>query len=172
MKRAAVVGCALAVAVMVPVVVRASFAPETPIKAGAVRAVKVMRQEVDSIATSTTFARVPTATMKVRLPEGPSLITVRFSGESKCTGGRQGAACPVRVTISGAEADPQSGGDFAFDSVGTDGRESHSLERSAVRVGPAAVRVAVQYKVTDPDSRFVLDDWHLTVERSAPVQQN
>jgi hypothetical protein len=63
------------------------------------------------------------------------------------------------------------GANLLFDQAGdstavNDLAESHAADRWRVLL-PGTYTVRVLYKVTDPDTRFGLDDWSLIVERAS-----
>lgn len=109
-----------------------------------------------------------------------SLISVRFSAESQCSGGGADAGwCGLRVLVDGVEASPGNTADYAFDSTnnGAEGSASwqgHSMDRHrCVRNDgtPRVVPVQVQWRVFSGDGNttaptFRLDDWSLTIESS------
>ena len=108
------------------------------------------------------------ASSTVVVPGGTSrLITARFTSESQCTG-NAGSWCSIRILIrnnsTGAlqELFPRSGIDFAFDSVGTDLWESHSVERT-IRVGAGSYTVLLQRAVVGT-ANLRVDDWTFTVD--------
>jgi hypothetical protein len=119
--------------------------------------------------TSTSYATVPGATTRIRVPRGQrALISARFSAESECSGGAAANYCSVRVLIGRKQGHPRSGTDFAFDAVGanTDYWESNSMERYRGPLRPGRYRVRVQWAVTDAATTFRLDDWTLSVQRA------
>ena len=70
--------------------------------------------------------------------------------------------------IGGAilELNPQAGSDrYVFDSVGSDGAESHAMESSR-RLGAGLYIIRVQRAVSAPSVSFRIDNWHLAVEKS------
>lgn len=107
-----------------------------------------------------------------------TLVNVRFSAESQCSGGGSDAGwCGLRVLIDGVEASPGNNADYAFDSTnsgsnGTASWEGHSMDRHrCVRNDgtPRIVPVQVQWRVFSSDGdtsapEFRLDDWSLTIE--------
>ena len=116
---------------------------------------------------STAFLQVPGAVRTITVPQGPpALILARFTAESQC-GGEAPGSCSVRI-VFGNDAGLFSGADFAFDQVGTAGddlNEAHAMDRWKV-LGPGTHLVRVQYRVSDIDVGFALDDWSFIVERS------
>jgi hypothetical protein len=104
---------------------------------------------------------------------------VPFFAETSCAGPQAGG-CSVRIiainlqTGQPVELNPQAGFDYAFDSdmpgASNDLLEGHGMERS-IRLagdgnGGTDYQIEVQYGVTNPNSQFTLDDWHLAVEAS------
>ncbi|MDQ3890332.1 MAG: hypothetical protein M3312_07240 [Actinomycetota bacterium] len=135
---------------------------------GPITRVKVVRSNEATATRSTTYVTVPGATTWIHVPAGQTaLILARFSAESGCNGGLHGTRCSIRILIGGGVGAPRTGRGFAFDTdtARNDGLESHSMDRSRV-LGSGTYRVRVQYAVTDSLTRFRLDDWSLTVERS------
>lgn len=114
------------------------------------------------------FTNLPGALISVTVPAGTSrLITARFTAESRCTG-VAGRWCSVRVVVftpAGGiiELNPQSGIDYAFDSVAADNWEGHALERS-IRLPAGTYRVVVQRAVSVAGTLLRLDDWHFRVD--------
>ena len=120
------------------------------------------------------------ASLVVHVAENDSqLFDVPFFAESSC-GGPQAGGCSVRIVAINVEngqlteLNPQAGFDYAFDSdmpgAANDLREGHGMERS-IRLagdgnGGTDYQFEVQYGVTNPNSVFTLDDWHLAVEAS------
>jgi hypothetical protein len=107
-----------------------------------------------------------------------TLVTLRFSAESQCSGGGTDAGwCGLRILVNGVEALPTLA-DFAFDSTnnGNDGLaswEAHAMERHLCVRNPDGVTkvvpVQVQWRVFSSDGdttppTFRLDDWSLVIE--------
>jgi len=135
-------------------------------------AIATRAETAASITSSTTFADLPGASIRVSVPSGQRHhFTARFTAESQCFGAGAGI-CSVRIIVresSGAfvELNPKSGLDFAFDSdqdgSPSDLAESHAMERSiAVRGG--FYEIKVQRAVSNRATSFRLDDWHFSVE--------
>jgi hypothetical protein len=130
-------------------------------------------ENVATLSSSTVFNDVPGATIVKTVPTGRTqLINARFTAESNCTRAvpAAGGWCSTRIVaqrIGGAtvELNPQSGIDYAFDSVATDQHEGHAMERS-IRLGAGTYVIRVQRAVTNNAISFRLDDWHLAVETS------
>jgi hypothetical protein len=111
-----------------------------------------------------------------------ALINVRFTAESRCSGGNGiGDWCEVRILIGGVEADPAASAfppdTFALDSTNngaetTNSWEGHALERHRCVVGTDVamnVPVVVEWRVMSFGAippEFWLDDWSLAIERS------
>lgn len=125
-----------------------------------------VRNSAPSTTDSTDFVQVPGAVTSVRVPEGRWAVWARFSAESLCEGALEETACSVRIQIGDETGDPIGGNDdFAFDSTGSDGRESHTMERSRFFFESGRYPVKVQYRVGAASASFQLDDWTLFVER-------
>jgi hypothetical protein len=119
---------------------------------------------------STTYVELPGASATVTVPAGQSsLIIASFTAESECAVGGGTGYCSVRILIGGLEANPGAGSEFHFDSFGsgsaTDFSEAHAMTRSRGPLGPGTYAVQVQATVSAANTTFVLDDWHLTVQR-------
>lgn len=104
-------------------------------------------------------------------PNAQAMLDVRYSAESSCVGDQ--GYCSVRLVVRDslgnlAQLDPQSGSDFAFDSVGGDRRESHAMERTTPYLGPGTYTVRAQARVVGGADRFRLDDWTLAVVAVTP----
>jgi hypothetical protein len=119
---------------------------------------------------STTFVDLPGASATVTVPSGQSsLVIASFTAETEyaLTGGT--GYCTVRILVGGIEGNPAAGNDFWFDAFGstgtTDRSEGHAMTRSRGPLGPGTYPVQVQVAVTAGNTSFILDDWHLTVQR-------
>jgi hypothetical protein len=140
---------------------------------GAVKGVKVVRQDVDITTSSTTLSAVPGMTTSVTVPSGTSgCLLMRFSAETQCTtsSGTFGW-CVVIILVDGVEAFPGAGTDFAFDSTYngtavTDAWQSNSMDRS-IRVGAGTHTIVVEWATTDPSITAWLGEMSLTVERTS-----
>jgi len=75
--------------------------------------------------------------------------------------------CSVRIRVDGTEMNPQSGSDFAFDTVTTSSGPyvGASMQRSLV-VGPGTHFVNVDERIVGSGVTFRLDDWQLTTTES------
>lgn len=131
------------------------------------------RGETASImTTSTSWVSLGTSWISVNVPKDETrLFNARFTAESQCYN-NPGSLCAVRIVAVGGgglvELDPASGMDFAFDTPGPvhdEAPESHAMERS-IRLKEGDYRIGVQYAVTNPTTKFGLDDWHFSVETS------
>ena len=127
-----------------------------------------------SATSSTAFVDIPGATRVVGVPSGTTnLINARLTAESNCVRAipALGGQCNTRIVaqrIGGAtvELSPQPGLDrYVFDSVGTDGAESHAME-SSIRLGVGTYVIRAQRAVSNAAVSFRIDNWHLAVERS------
>jgi hypothetical protein len=128
------------------------------------------------ITRSTNFIDLPGANVVVNVPANTSrLYDVPFFAESRC-GGAGAGLCNVRIiatnlaTGGSVELKPQAGADYAFDSdmAGAidDLYEGHGMERShRLPGGPNGTqyRIRVQWRVSNVNTFFSLDDWHLAV---------
>jgi hypothetical protein len=146
--------------------------PAAPVSggAGSINHVNVVTETVAQTTSSTAFVALPGASTTISVPAGEAaLLVARFTAESQCTGAAAGSWCSVRILVNGAEADPASGIDFAFDAVPTvnttDFWEGHAMDRSKL-VGAGNYVVIVQWAVTNASTTFRLDDWSFTVERA------
>lgn len=135
------------------------------------------RQSTDPSSTrSRTFVDLPGANAVVHVPANASrLYDVPFFAESRCVGPQSGW-CSVRIiatnldTGGSVELRPAAGIDYAFDSDmagnADDLFEGNGMERSIRLRGDhngTSYRIRVQYAVTNPNTLFRLDDWHLAV---------
>jgi len=115
---------------------------------------------------STSWVDVPGATVDITVPSSKTqLVNVRFSGESYCFGASPlGAWCSLRILANLSQMSPRSDSDFAFDASGAanDLWEAHAMERTAI-LGPGTYTITVQWRVTDPNVAFQLDDWTMAV---------
>jgi hypothetical protein len=131
--------------------------------------------DLPSTTSSTVFNDLPGASVIVSVPAGRTqLINARFTAETICSRAvpALGGSCSVRIAATRLPGgptvglNPNSGNDYAIDSVrGLDAAEGHAMERS-LRLGPGAYLVRVQRAVTSPAISFRLDDWHLAVQKS------
>ena len=106
-----------------------------------------------------------------------TLVTLRFTAESLCTGGGTDFNwCAVRILVDGVEASPQPS-DFAFDSAdnGAEGAgswEGHAMTRhicirnpgGAARVVPVVLQWSAFGGSDGVFPSFRLDDWSLEIE--------
>jgi hypothetical protein len=143
--------------------VQAAMAAIGGTSAGAVVAVGIARSTDATSTTSTSYVNLPGALVNMR---GQGLLVVRFSAESRCSAGTNGDWCTVEVLVDGVQAKPDSGFDYAFDSVDGDLWEGNAVERS-IKVGPGLHHIRVRYAVVGSGARFRLDDWSMSVERAA-----
>ncbi|HET9516718.1 MAG TPA: hypothetical protein VFO77_03220 [Actinoplanes sp.] len=128
---------------------------------------RFVHQTSATLHNSGVFTDVPTAVTSIRIPAGRTRVfDARFSAESQCTG--SSGWCSVRIVVvrpngSVLELDPQSGTDFAFDSVdSTDNWESHAMERTSPRLRGGTYRIKVQ-TASVGTATLRLDDWTLAV---------
>jgi hypothetical protein len=124
----------------------------------------------------TKWVEVPGAVTSITVPDTQqAFMLARFSAESACYGRVKGW-CSVRILVGGAEANPITGTNFAFDSNDeatetASSWEAHSMDRSAGPLTSGNYTVSVQYRTVltcNPCFEkpvFRLDDWTLTVER-------
>lgn len=101
----------------------------------------------------------------VTIPAGQTgYLVATFSGESLCTG-TSGAWCTLKVVAvnGGGEMNPVVGNDFAFDSVGSDQYESHSIQRISNELPAGYYAVQVHWAVFGT-ATFRIDDWLFKVE--------
>ncbi len=162
-----------------------SFKPEDPVTRAEVTAIAQRMAETgwptislseDTRDWSTTlqggvWQDVPRTLTLLTVPSDGSLVTARFTAESRCVGG---AYASVRLTLAETEMAPVGGADFAFDSSdsATEGGgswESHSVERSLADVD--AGRYAVEVQVNNFCDEFRLDDWILVATAWPPGTQ-
>jgi hypothetical protein len=140
----------------------AAVAGVTTARGGAVTAVAVARGANITNSTSTTFVAVPGARLKMR---GRGLLLIRFSAESRCTGGASGNWCSLKILVDGVQARPAEGLSFAFDTVDGGNLEGNAMERS-IKVGPGLHTIQLQEATTSSSTDFRLDDWSLSAERA------
>jgi hypothetical protein len=122
------------------------------------------------------WSDIPGASVVVSVPADQSrLYDVPFFAESQCSGAMAGT-CSVRIVALNLDTNqltvlnPQSGIDYAFDTdvpgAADDLREGHAMERSARLEADddgTDYQIEVQYAVTNNNTVFTLDDWHLAV---------
>ena len=125
----------------------------------------VMTQDAASTVSNTAFSNFTADTITVPAT-GTFRAVVRFSAESACSAA---SWCSARITVDGVEANPKSGGDFAFDSPGAETWQSLSMDRTSDIIsgtGAArAVTIAVDVAVVGGGS-WRLDDWSVVTELS------
>ena len=136
---------------------------------GRSEAIKVRRGPDATTTTSTTFVDVPSSAVTLSVPSGRrALFVARFFAESQCSqAGTDGDWCGIRIRTGATPLQPDS--DFAFDSTNNGAEsdaswESHATERSIV-LGPGNYTFTVQYRTTEADTTFRVDDWSFSVER-------
>lgn len=166
-------------------------ATSTQTVGGAITNIRVVRSADNVSESPTVWEDIPgAAEQEFVIGAGQTVVILaRFSGDSQCTSAVPGAggACKVRLVahIGGSlfDAVMLPSDDFTFDSVPTakvsgfpgtvvvdDHLESHSMERSiTLKAGSAGLHVTVraQWEVDAPGTRFFLNDWSLTAERTA-----
>ena len=126
-----------------------------------------------SATSSTAFIDVPGAVRVVGVGSPGQLINARLTAESNCVRAipALGGQCSTRIVAQrpgGApvELNPKPAVDrLAFDTVGTDGAESHAME-SSIRLGVGTYIIRAQRAVSNPAVSFRIDNWHLAVEKS------
>ena len=172
-KRISIIAGALAAAGILAATASAVITADT---GGAEVRVDKRTNNAPSSTSNTFWSDVPGASLVVNVPANTSrLYDVPFFAESQCVGPASGA-CSVRIiavniaTGGVIELNPQAGADYAFDSdmAGAldDLAEGHGMERSRRLLGGANgtnYQIEVQYAVTNANSVFTLDDWHLAV---------
>jgi hypothetical protein len=159
--------CKTLVLAMAVAIAAAPAYPFPVIQSGAGVAKITVVTEADAKSTnSTSWVGVPGASVNITVPSlKTQLVNVRFSGESACFGASlPGAWCSVRILANLSQMSPRSDSDFAFDSSGAanDFWEAHAMERTAI-LGPGTYTISVQWRVTDPNVAFHLDDWTMAV---------
>lgn len=119
--------------------------------------------------TSASEVDLPGAEVVVSNPSSTAAIVImRFSAESRCSGGTGNSWCSVNFLVDGVDpADAVD--DFAFDSSdgateGTGSWESHAIERAAL-IGPGDHTIKVQVNAEFGGPSFAVDDWAFIVER-------
>ncbi|MDR4305306.1 hypothetical protein IHQ68_01545 [Chelatococcus sambhunathii] len=148
----------------------------TDVQGGPIQSIKILRNPDAASTSSTTFQDVPGGTTNLKIKQDNTLVTVRFSAESQCSGGTPGNWCSVRIVAerNGVEEElrPNSGSDFAFDSVesGGDGFwTSASVDRSIV-LAKGKYKIKVQWATTSGSTTFRLDDSSLTIETAISTE--
>jgi len=137
---------------------------------GAIDRVGVVRSTAIFNTSTTSFATIPGATIKVTVPAGEHVLLIaRFTTQDDCTVGDQAPTghCLARILANTTEMAPASGGSI-IDSVQNGapaGIGSAALDRSIGPVGPGTYTIAVQVKVTSGLMILEVTDWHITVER-------
>jgi len=128
--------------------------------------VRVKTQTSAYSTSSTSWVSLPSASLTMSIPNGKEkLFIAEFDAESYCQGGT--GWCSVRILVDGNEMHPISGTDFAFDSVDTDGYESHAMSRTYGPMGPGQHTFQVQMRVNNTSTQFRLDDWTFKVFKGA-----
>lgn len=152
--------------------------------AGPINQVQVITETNPFLTSSIAFVPVPGAFSTVAVGANQrALIKVQYDAESQCTEADTDQNwCSVRILIGGAEGNPASGFDFAFDST-NHGRdiigswEAHAMTRvrcfANTTANPVNVPVMVQAGVTNNPADasrpvFRLDDWELDIYRAQP----
>jgi hypothetical protein len=122
---------------------------------------------------SATYVSVTGAVATITVKES-GFIRARFSAESRCGGeGAKGDICSMRVlVVGGANFNPKSGLDFAFDSY--DGvcctdvlPEAHAMEWISGPMAAGTYTVRAQASAQNSIT-FTLDDWTYSVEAIDP----
>jgi hypothetical protein len=115
---------------------------------------------------STSYVDLASSTQTITVPTGETAkLYAWFSAESACTG-TAGNWCVVRITVDGIEMSPASDADFAFDSVGSDLWEGHSIVRVSDTLSAGNHTVKVQSRTTSAGASLSLDDWALVIQRT------
>ena len=128
--------------------------------------VRVKTETASFSTSSTSWVTLPGASLTMSVPNGKQkLFIAEFDAESYCQNGTQW--CSVRILINGTEMHPQSGTNFAFDSVDTDRWEAHAMSRTFGPVGPGQYTFQVQARVSNAATVFGLDDWSFKVFKGA-----
>jgi len=128
----------------------------------AVTAVTVVTENELSFIGSTSFQNVGATTITVPADK-VQLVVAEFTADSQCQGPFGGNWCQVRILADGAEMNPISGGDYAFDGVGADDFAESHLAKGSLLLGPGTHTIRVQAAVTLAGMSFFFDDWSLTV---------
>jgi hypothetical protein len=167
---------AVALAVLFAGITGTAAAVITSSQGGLQVSVDKRTSDTPSSTNNTFWSDINGASVLVDIPAGQSrLYDVPFFAESQCSGANAGA-CTIRIVAVNlangvvTELNPQAGADYAFDSDVPGGAddllEGHGMERSirlpAVQNGPD-YQIEVQYAVTNPNTTFTVDDWHLAV---------
>jgi hypothetical protein len=146
------------------------FAAPVTTTGGAV--IKVYNKSDTEDFTTSSLAYVLVNQIQVEVTGPNKLITANFNAESACQGGDPADWCSIRLvarnktTLVEAPLAPDAAANYAFDAVndsGNDWYEGHAVERSA-RLPAGTYYIRVEALVTDTDTEFFLDDWHLHVE--------
>ena len=173
-RRFARAGAMLGAFLVIGVLASTAMAALTADAGGAQVKVDKRTNNVPSTTSQTQWVNLPGATVGVFVPANQSrLYDVPFFAESLCNGPASGG-CTVRIIAVGPagpiELNPVAGADYSFDSdmVGNldDLAEGHGMERSKRLPGGdngTNYAIQVQYAVTNGQSVFTLDDWHLAV---------
>jgi hypothetical protein len=143
-----------------------SAASEVDATLGATRMV-ALREQASTTTTSRVYQTL--ASTSISVPAGQrGLMVAHFAAESLCRG--LAGYCSVRIRMDGTEMVPQSGTNFAFDSVGRDARESHAMERTISGVSEGIHIFAVEWTLVcyptaaDCPRSFSVDDWVFDAE--------
>ena len=167
---------AIAIAALFALTGGTAAAVITSTKGGLQVSVDKRTSDLPSSTSNQFWSDVNGASVLVSVPAGQSrLYDVPFYAESQCSG-PMGGTCAVRIVALNldtnvlTELSPQSGIDFAFDTdvpgAPDDLREGHAMERSARLAADndgTDYQIEVQYAVTNNQTTFTLDDWHLAV---------
>jgi hypothetical protein len=128
--------------------------------------VRVKTETSPYVTSSTAWVSLPGGSLAMSVPNGKQkLFIAEFDAESYCQGGS--GWCSVRILVNGVEMHPASGGDFAFDTVDTDGYEAHAMTRTYGPLGPGQHTFQVQVKTNNAATDFRLDDWTFKVFKGA-----
>ena len=109
---------------------------------------------------STTPVDIPASGVEFNMP-ATGLVSITFSGTSRCTAGTDGVPCPIGILVDGLLA---STGQVNFDASNGAVPTARSVTQTAV-VTPGPHTVSVQYSGSSDNSvNFKLTSWNLVVE--------
>lgn len=143
----------------------------TSVGGSSIERINVARGTETFHSSSTSYADVAGATVRITVPEGHrSFVLARFTTQVDCTAGdgNPNGSCMARILLGSGELQP---GATSMDSIiagQSTGVRSAALDRSSAMLAPGTYTVKVQARVTSPLMIAELTDWHLTVERVEP----
>jgi hypothetical protein len=109
----------------------------------------------------TTFLRLSGARAVIVVPAGPErCVDVRFDASASCKGAPTNNLCYVEVIDNEDRTNPSSEILFATDS---EFPATHSFEW-VKRLAPGSHTIAVQIRVTDTQTHFVINGWTMNIE--------